>query len=130
MRFIVAILCFMALINGANASFLPDTHDKELSQVYSTHSDNTHDHSDHARLGAGHDGKCHAGCSMLSAIVLRRHDEGIVVEKHKTQLYIFSYLSALYKLFDVSSLDRELSWFIDKTASSLPVYALTQRLRI
>lgn len=130
MRFIVAIICFLAIINGANASITAGTHGNGLEQTDNTNINKTHDHNQHAHLVDHTGGKCHTGCIMHSATLIRRNDDTFLITNYKPPKEILSFIEILQRLFENTSLNNLASLLDHKLVDILPVYALTQRFRI
>lgn len=130
MRIIVAIICFMAFINGANASISTAMHGNGQQQADNTHINKTHNHNQQAHLADHTGGKCHTGCKMHSATPIRRNDDTILISNYKPSLEILSFIDILQRLFENSSLNNSDSLLNYKLVDILPVYALTQRFRI
>lgn len=140
MRFILAIMCFIAFINGANATIVPDLHGKFPLSAESNHADHAHSHSEgshsedkhskYVHLTGHTDGKCHTGCSMRSATLHRRNEDVVAPLEYELQIILPSFLSILNGLFEASSFRKETGFTEAIVDSSLPVYAYTQRFRI
>ncbi len=130
MRIIVTIICLLAFVNGANASISSAMHGNGQQHLDNTHILKVHNHSQHAHLVGQTGGKCHSSCEMHSATLLRRNDDNFVIAKYKLYISTLSFLEILHKLFEVSSSNNRYVLSDQKPIGILPVYALTQRLRI